>query len=226
MHWTPDGTIRAALWIGGGQWAGKTTVGALLAGRHGLTHYHCDYHDSRAHEDRRTAARSRRGEAPVDWRAYWTGLTPREMADRALDNVAEQFPWVLDDLRALVSPHPILADGWNLRPELVAAVADAPRRMVVLVPTDAWRRHQAAVLPRAARFGADLPDPVLARRNRLERDRLLAEDAAARAREHGIRVIEIDGTRTPSSVADEVAAHFGLTGPVTDDAATDGVAQP
>jgi hypothetical protein len=207
MEWTFDGTVRRALWIGGGQWAGKTTVGGLLTGRYGLTHYHCDYHDARGHEDRRVAARARRGEPPADWREYWTRLSPQEMADRALANAAEQFPWILDDLRALVSPHPVLVDGWCLRPDLVAAEIDDLRRMVVLVPTGEWRSRQAATLPRARSFGADLPDPALARRNRVERDRLLADDAAARARALGIRVIEVDGTLDAGAVADAVAAH-------------------
>ncbi|BCJ69132.1 hypothetical protein [Polymorphospora rubra] len=209
MQWTYDGTIRNVLWIGGAQWAGKSTVAAILTSRYGLTHYHCDYQDSRAHEDRRNAARARRGQPPTDWPAYWSQLSPREMADRALDDFAERFPWVLDDLRALVSPYPILADGWNLRPDLIATVADDLRRAVVLVPTDEWRAHQAAALPRAGAFGADLPDPEQARRNRLERDRILATDAAQRATALGIRVVEVDGTENAESIADEVADHFG-----------------
>ncbi|MEV7231103.1 hypothetical protein AB0M79_29410 [Polymorphospora sp. NPDC051019] len=208
MRWTYDGTIRNVLWIGGAQWAGKTTVAAILTSRYGLTHYHCDYHDSRAHEDRRNAARARQGQPPTDWPAYWSELSAREMAVRALDDFAERFPWVLDDLRALVSPHPILADGWNLRPDLIATVADDLRRAVVLVPTDEWREHQAATLSRAGVFGVDLSDPEQARRSRLERDRILAADAAQRATALGIRVIEVDGTENAESIADEVADHF------------------
>ncbi|MEO3816357.1 hypothetical protein [Plantactinospora sp. B24E8] len=208
MQWTHDGTIRNALWIGGGQWAGKTTVGSMLTSRYDLVHYHCDYHDARGHEDRRVAARVRRREAAPDWAAYWTELTCQEMVERALENFTEQFSWVLDDLRALVSRRPVLADGWNLRPDLVATVADDLRRMVVLVPTDEWRRRQAETLPRAARFGMDLPDPARVRQRRLERDRVLATDAAERARALGIRVIEVDGTRDVESVTDEVARHF------------------
>lgn len=205
MEWTPDGTIDRALWIGGGQWAGKTTVGALLTGRHGLIHYHCDYHDARGHEDRRLAARARRGEPPVDWDAYWTALSPAEMADRALADSTERFPWILDDLRAVVSPNAVLVDGWCLRPDLVASVIDDRRRMVVLVPTDEWRRRQAAVLPRAASSR-----PAAARDNRMERDRLLALDAASRADALGIRVIEVDGTRDAGSIATEVGDHFRI----------------
>jgi 2-phosphoglycerate kinase len=203
-----DGTTRNALWIGGGQWAGKTTVAALLARRYGLTHYHCDYHDSRSHEDRRVAARTRRGQPQTDWAAYWTNLTPQEMADTALDMFADRFPLVLDDLRALVSPCPILVDGWNLRPDLVATATDDLRRMILLVPTDEWRRHQAAALPRAGRVSMDLPDPARAQRNRLERDRILAQDATHRARARGVQIIEVNGTRDAESITDEVARHF------------------
>lgn len=44
------------------------------------------------------------------------------------------------------SPHPIIAEGWGLRPELVAGIGGAGR-MVVLVPTEKFRRHQMATLP-------------------------------------------------------------------------------
>ena len=45
MHWDRFTTLQRALWIGGGQWAGKSTVAGILAQRYGLTHYHYDYHE-------------------------------------------------------------------------------------------------------------------------------------------------------------------------------------
>src|SRR5687768_13704215 len=59
MVWDPFGTLRRVLWIGGGQWAGKSTVARILAVRHGITAYHYDYHDGRGHDDRRVAERLR-----------------------------------------------------------------------------------------------------------------------------------------------------------------------
>ncbi|MCU7726166.1 hypothetical protein ODJ79_20765 [Actinoplanes sp. KI2] len=241
MQWTQDGTIRNALWIGGGQWAGKTTVAGLLTDRHHLVHYHYDYHDARGHEDRRVAARVRRARAAeeaatsgtaratesatttterpaqdgpkwrdvleTDWEAAWIGPTPAQMAESVLVGFPERFGWVLDDLRGIVTAHPVLVDGWGLRPELVAAITD-PARMVVLAPTEPWRRRQATALPRARRIGHRVSDPELAARNRFERDRLITEDAVREARRHGIRVIEVDGTRTADAIADDVADHF------------------
>jgi hypothetical protein len=210
MQWDPFSTLRNALWIGGAQWAGKSTVAGIVTGRHGLTHYHYDYHDARGHQDRRIARQWRRGETPADPdpETSWVTSTPRQMADAALAAFAERFPWVQDDLRALISPHPVVVDGWGLRPDLVAPVLDDPRRMVVLVPTPEFHRHQLRELPRAGRFPVQVSDPGRAQRNRVERDRLLAEDVVRRAHEHDIRVIEVDGTRDAAGVAGLVAEQF------------------
>jgi hypothetical protein len=113
MTWDPLGTICNARWIGGGQWAGKTTVAGILARRHGLTVYRHDYPASRSHLD--------------------------------LADFADRFEWALDDRRALESPHPIIAEGWGRRPELVAGIGGAGR-MVVLVPTESAVRHGVPVI--------------------------------------------------------------------------------
>jgi hypothetical protein len=209
--WDPFGTLRRALWIGGGQWAGKSTVARLLAERHGLTAYHYDYHDARAHNDRRIARRVASGEPATepDPDTVWVDPTPAEMAARTLEGFPVRFEWALDDLRALVSGRPIIAEGWGLRPELVAPIVDSPRRMVVLVPTQEFRHRQLGALPRAAAFGHRVSDPLRAQRNRLERDRLVADDAVHTARRLGIRVIEVDGSRDAQAVAGVVADHFG-----------------
>ncbi|MFC9970285.1 hypothetical protein ACFVH6_05210 [Spirillospora sp. NPDC127200] len=62
--WDPFGTLGMALWTGGGQWAGESTVARILARRHGLTAYHDDHHDVRGHNDRRIARRVSLGQSP------------------------------------------------------------------------------------------------------------------------------------------------------------------
>lgn len=208
--WDPFGTLRLALWIGGGQWAGKSTIARLLAVRYGLTAYHYDYHDARAHNDRRLARRVALGEPATDPdpETVWVDPTPEEMAAQTLATFPIRFGWALDDLRALVSGRPIIAEGWGLRPELVASIVDSPRRMIVMVPTPEFRHHQLGALPRAGSFGHEVSDPVRAQQNRLDRDRLVADDAARTARRLGIRVIDVDGTHNADVVADLVADHF------------------
>lgn len=126
----PFGTIRQAIWICGGQWAGKSTVARLLAHRHGITVYHYDLHDARAHQDRRIAHRVRNGMPATDPGpdTVWVDPAPEQMAADTIAGFPVRFEWALDDLRALVSGRPILAEGWGLRPELVAPLVDSPPR--------------------------------------------------------------------------------------------------
>ncbi|MEV0617778.1 hypothetical protein AB0I81_30960 [Nonomuraea sp. NPDC050404] len=209
--WDPFGTLGRALWIGGGQWAGKSTVARLLAHRYGLTAYHYDYHDSRGHDARRIARRVSLGEPLTgpDPDAVWVNSTPDEMAADTLSGFPARFEWALDDLRGLTSGRPVLAEGWGLRPELVAPIVGSLRQMVVMVPTDAFRENQVRVLPRAGALDQNVSDPERAQRNRLERDRLVAGDAVRSARRLGIRVVEVDGTHDAEAVADLLADHFG-----------------
>ena len=58
-------------------------------------------------------------------------------------------------------------------------------------------------------MGSHTSDPARAQANRIARDRLVAQDAVRRAMEHGVRVIEVDGSRDAFAVADEVAGQFG-----------------
>ncbi|OKJ95852.1 hypothetical protein [Amycolatopsis sp. CB00013] len=207
----PFGTLKQALWICGGQWAGKSTVSRLLAHRHGITVYHYDFHDARAHQDRRIAYRVRNG-SPVedpDPETVWVETTPERMAADTIAGFPTRFAWALDDLRALVSGRPILAEGWGLRPELVAPLLESPRRMIVLVPTDEFREHQLRVLPRAGAVTQRVSDPERAQRNRIARDRLVAEDAVRSATGLGIRVLRVDGSKDAEAIADVVAEHFG-----------------
>ncbi|WP_327586935.1 hypothetical protein OHA25_07950 [Nonomuraea sp. NBC_00507] len=209
-NWDPFGTLHRALWIGGGQWAGKSTVARLLAVQHCITVYHYDYHDARGHNDRRIARRVGLGEPATgpDPDKVWVHATPEEMATETLAGFPDRFEWALDDLRALVSGHPIIAEGWGLRPELVAPIIDSPRRMVIMVPTPEFRQHQLHDLPRAASLGHRVSDPARAQANRLTRDRLVAEDAVRTAHQLGIRVIEVDGSRDAAAIAEIVADHF------------------
>jgi hypothetical protein len=209
--WDPFETLHRTLWIGGAQWTGKSTVARILAHRHGLTVYHYDYHDARGHQDRRIARRVALGEPAANPGpdAVWVDTTPEAMASQTLAGFPTRFEWALDDLRGLYSERPIIAEGWGLRPELVAPLLDTPRRMAVLVPTEDFRRHQLSTLPRAAAMGQHTSDPARAQANRVARDRLVAEDAVRQAKGSGIRVIEVDGSRDAFAIADEVAEHFG-----------------
>lgn len=62
----------------------------------------------------------------------------------------------------------------------------------------------------ASRLGNQVSNPELGQRNRVDRDRLIAADAAQSAVRHGVPVIEVDGSRDANGVADLVAGPLGL----------------
>lgn len=211
MVWDPLGSIGRAFWIGGGQWAGKTTVARTIAERHRLVVYRHDFPAAHGHIDRAAAAEARAGKAITEFDPEWEFVqqAPEQMAAGVFAQFTERFDWALDDLRALDGPVPIVAEGWGLRPELVAGIGCADR-MVVMVATEEFRQHQLATLPRAGKLGNTVSDPERGHRNRVERDRLVAEDAVKSAVAQGIAVVEVDGSRDAGQIADVVAKHFGL----------------
>jgi hypothetical protein len=52
--------------------------------------------------------------------------------------------------------------------------------------------------------------PEAAQRRRVERDRLIADDAVRNARRLGVRAIEVDGSHDANGMADIVADHFSV----------------
>ncbi|MFB9906246.1 hypothetical protein [Allokutzneria oryzae] len=204
--------MGTVLWIGGAQWAGKSTTARILVERFGLTAYHYDFHDSRGHYDRALADASRfphrHAFAQADPDERWVRRSPVRMAAECLRDFAERFEMVLDDLRALSCGRPLIAEGWGLRPELVSAKVSAPDEAVFLVPSEEFRQRQLRELDRARRLTAEVSDPVLAQANRVARDRLLADDVVRSARLCGFRVITVDGRVDAGGVADEVQEHF------------------
>lgn len=134
--------------------------------------------------------------------------TPENMAAETLADFPIRFEWALDDLRALVSGRPIIAEGWGLRPNLVAPIIDSPRQMVVMVPTEEFRQHQRHQTARASALSHRVNNPERAQHNRLARDRLVAEDALRSARRFGIRTIEVNSSHDAGAIADILADHF------------------
>jgi hypothetical protein len=201
--------LARVLWIGGGQWAGKTTVAHLLLARHPLLFYAYDYHDARSHADRSRADPRRYPSRHAFFLALdrhpdeaWVTPTPEAMAAGTLQSFVERFEMVVEDLLAMPAGPPILAEGWGLRPELVAPLLDSPRKALFLVPSEEFRQHQIRTLPRASQVQAlGVSDPERAQRNRVERDRILTRDVVASARRHGLRVIEVDGSLDAAGVA-------------------------
>ncbi len=202
--------LAPVVWIGGPPCAGKTSVARQLADRYGLHAYHFDCHEA-DHITRSSPAQQPALHAflKMTMDERWVLRSPREMAHTAIRSWTQRFPLVLEDLRALPTEPPIVAEGAGLFPEIVAPLVASPHQAVWLVPTAAFcatmRRRRGSAMP------AETSDPERAWRNLIDRDILLARYVRHRAVERGLAVIEIDGSRSIDEVTAAVARHVGLT---------------
>jgi len=165
--------FKHVLWIGGPSGSGKTTIGRRLAISHGLRYVGTDKLMQEHH---------RRGlERGLPGMTRWEQLTPderwlsdpQEMATLLLAISDEAFSLLLEDLRALPRNVGLAVEGRPLRPSLVARLSKQRRNAVWIFPNaQAQERNLNA---RGANAPSLASDPHQARRNRIQRELLVAE---------------------------------------------------
>lgn len=200
--------LRHVLWIGGGTGAGKTSITTALADARGLQTYHYDFHDARDHSERIDPERhpAMHAFATMSMDERWVLRPPEEMAREAVNSSRERMEMAIEDLLARPPGVPILAEGPWFFPEFVAPLLTDTHQAIWLVPTDAFREH--ALRDRGWVTVEGTSDGDRARANRLARDAVLTDQVRQSAKRLGLRVIEIDGTRSLADVTAAVAEHF------------------
>ncbi|WP_051178429.1 AAA family ATPase [Nocardia concava] len=200
--------LRHVYWIGGGSGAGKSTVAANLAARHGLRVYSTD-EAMRAH-----AARSTRDDSPwlsrfsaMSMDERWVERSPETMLDTFHWFRGEGFRFIVDDLVGVSGETGVIAEGFRLLPPLVAPLLAEHDRGVWLLPSPEFRRRAFD------RRGWEIPgktgDPERAARNLLERDRLFTNRLREETARLGLPVIEVDDISEEDLTA-RVGAVLGL----------------
>lgn len=139
-----------ALWIGGPQGSGKTSLARALGARFGLQLYHVDARTG-AHEDRMPATELA-SLTTTDEHA-----DPATMLGRFVTTSRHRFRLVLEDLRALPDEPGCVVEGTQLFPTSVSAVLSSPDHALFLAPDlDALRRRLSAGGPIEGTSGRDL----------------------------------------------------------------------
>ncbi len=210
---TPYSADRLVYWIGGSPGAGKSSVTRVLAQRHGLWTYYCDWHQL-GHERQRADRIDGFPALPAwnrkDMDERWLTTPPEQMARDVIAVWIERFPLVVADVGTL-SPGSCLVEGAGCFPASVLPSAGTSRRAVWLIPTpDCIRQVREDRFALGNSSAIHTSEPERALRNIIERDILLAAYVESEASHLGGRVIPVNGTRSIGEMADEIEAHFGL----------------
>ena len=195
------------LWIGGATDCGKTSITELLAQRYGLQRYHYDRHDLRQMTKLAQTKPRYREFLEASLEEKWVNTAPEDMFAFLMRGFSDRFPLVLDDFLEMPKQPNIIAEGFGLMSALVAPLLSNRSQAVWLVPTS---KFKLASMERRGKpsFRDKVSDPEKAARNLFQRDMLLAEYVRSQADNHGLRVIEVDGSRSIERVAELVEDHF------------------
>lgn len=198
-------------WIGGSPCSGKSSIAAMLSAQFHLNYYKCDDHAD-AHGKRANA-----DQHPVLsqlLRMTWEDIWMRPVAEQITTELAyyrEEFGMIVDDLVALPSDRPILAEGAALLPEMVAPLLPDANHAIWIVPTPEFQLHHYRQRPWIHDILKHTSDPEQAFQNWMARDIGYAEHIAEMARGLGFVVITVDGTATINENAAVVRQHFRLS---------------
>lgn len=199
----------SSLWIGGATDAGKTTQARRLALFHTLALLECDRRDAAEHERIAAASPAYRAFLDMTVEERWVATTPERLLAHTLQTFADRFPLIIEDARRLARRgRPVLIEGWDLLPDLVAPRLTDPRRAIWLLPDEAFRRRSWERRGKPA-WKDQVSDPDRAVRNAFGRDVLLGQEIARQAEKHGFETLSVDGALSEADLTARLEDRFG-----------------
>jgi 2-phosphoglycerate kinase len=206
--------LRHVYWVGGGSGAGKSTIARKIAAKHGFQIYDTDSamgdHGTRTSPEHSPFLRQF---VDMDMDERWVNRSPQAMLETFHWFRGEGFDLIVDDLLALPSDPPVIAEGFRLLPSLVKPLLAASGRAAWLLPTPEFRR---AVFEGRRPSGPpwtfvnETSNPERALANLLERDRMFTDELRDEARRLGLHVIEVGLGTTEDDTAELVMSALAL----------------
>jgi hypothetical protein len=186
-----------ALWIGGPQGSGKSSIAWAISRRFDLQLYVVD-HRTWVHEPRMPHTEF----AGLSMDERWLDASPQQMLGWFVNHSRHRFRLVLEDIRSLPGSPPVLVEGPQLFPTFVSAVTADPAQALFLIPFVEDQRER--LLARGGLPGTS--DPERARANATDRDLLILSRLAREAEELRLPVLPVD--RPLDEMIELAVAHF------------------
>lgn len=207
-------SLPRALWVGGGSGAGKSTVAARLAGRHGLRRYDTDAamadHARRCPPQRCPRLAAFLAMSPDE---RWVDRPPREMLETFHWYAGEGFDLVVENVAAMGPGPVVVVEGFRLLPRLVAPLLGAGSAGSTggrLLPTPRFREAAFARRGTTGSITGTTGDPARALANLLERDALFTEVLREEVGRLGLAAIGVDAGDGEDDVLAKVEIALGL----------------
>jgi len=198
------------LWLGGSTCSGKSSIAYMLAQAYNLQIYHYDKqevdHIARSTDTERFSAINQFMAMTMDER--WLRRTPIEMADNAIKSWAQRFPHVIDDLLAMPTTAPIIAEGPGLFPQLVKPYISHPFHAIWLIASNKVIRDVRTQRPTAIRVETSDPDRAID--NLIERDFIIARYIKDQAFDANLKTLDITFSEPIMATVERIASLFGL----------------
>ena len=198
-------------WIGGSPCSGKSSIVSRLQEQANLVTYSCDEAFGRhAQAAERDTAPTLFKVTHMDWETLWMRPVETLFQDE-VQVYREEWRLIVDDLLALPSDRPIVAEGAALMPGLVHGILSDPRQAIWVVPSETFQRE---IYPKRGDWVDEIlsqcSQPEQALRNWMDRDVAFARHVSARSRALALAVLTVDGSRSIDENATIVAAQFAF----------------
>lgn len=202
--------LRHVRFIGGGSGGGKSTVARQLATNHDLRLFDAEQFST-------YVARTTPANVPLlyaflamDMDERWLNRSAHVMVETFHGFQGEQFDFVVEDLLALPTDPPILAEGFTLLPRLVAPLLSGPGQAVWLLPTPEF--HRAACDSRGSTWDIlrKTSDPERALTNLQTRAQFFTDEVRRQAAALDLPIIELELGMSVDELVNRVAMLLRL----------------
>lgn len=197
-------------WIGGSPCSGKSTIAKHLADQFNLNVYHCDDHWN-AHSQNPDLSQDSllRQIAHMSFEDIF--MRPVEVqVETEIAAYQEEFPYILDDLKAYPTDQLLLVEGAALQPDLVAPLLSCADHAIWIVPTEDFQRRTYVKREWMHTIAQQTSDPEQVKDNWMSRDARYAQWVMARVAVHELTQIVVDGTHSIDHHLEMVRQHFSL----------------
>jgi hypothetical protein len=200
-------TLSHVFWIGGPANSGKTTIASIIAWKKRFQRYSYDK-NAMDHLERLAVASGSQWLTPTESQDdSWVNVLSGSTVSQTLKYFENRFPLVLEDLHAIPTDKPILAEGIGFTPDLIHPYLSSPAQAIWLIP-------EAKFMEKTLRQKIKPPLTHLMKHahRTLEaliiRDMQMVEIVTEQVKAYSLKMIVIDGSVSKQDIAIQVMNHF------------------